>query len=102
MNEMLAQMLISMQKTFKSDWKEVGENAKLFIQYKKDRLEWLAYRRLNEIIGNDFFLDRIAAEKYILSSELHVIAFIDKELAEDAANAAFKVFEEAVAVIAEF
>jgi hypothetical protein len=95
-NEVLADMLDAMKGTIKDDWKVVKKSANNFIQSKKDRLELLANMRLLGAIDNDFFEKRLADEKEILTSELHSIAIVNKVMAQNAANAAFKVLEDVI------
>lgn len=95
-NEILADMMDAMKATMKKDWSVVKKSANTFMQSKKDRLELLANIRVMGIIDNDFFEKRIADEKEILASELHSIAIVNKVLAQNAANAAFKVLENVI------
>jgi hypothetical protein len=95
-NEIMADMLNAIKGTVKDDWIVVKKSASTFIQNKKDRLELLAYMRLEGAIDNDFFEKRLADEKEILISELHSIAIVNKVLAQNAANAAFKVLENVI------
>lgn len=95
-NEILADMLDAIKNSVKDDWKVVKKSANNFIQSKKDRLELLANMRLIGAIDNDFFEKRLADEKDILTSELHSIAIVNKVMAQNAANAAFKVLENVI------
>jgi hypothetical protein len=95
-NEILADMLNAMKGTIKDDWNVVKKSANNFIQSKKDRLELLANMRLDGVIDNDFFEKRLTDEKEILTSELHSIAIVNKVMAQNAANAAFKVLESVI------
>ncbi|REH01780.1 hypothetical protein [Flavobacterium aquicola] len=96
-NEVLADMLNAMKGSIKDDWNVVKKSANNFIQTKKERLELLAQMRLIGAIDNDFFEKRLADEKEILTAELHSIAIVNKVLAQNAANAAFKVLENVIA-----
>jgi hypothetical protein len=95
-NEILANMLNAMKISTKDDWSIVKKSANTFIQSKKDRLELLAILRISGEISEDFFVKRLEDEKEILASELHSIAIVNKILAQNAANAAFKVLEDVV------
>lgn len=95
-NEILANMLNAMKISAKDDWSIVKKSANTFIQSKKDRLELLAILRISGEISEDFFVKRLEDEKEILASELHSIAIVNKILAQNAANAAFKVLEDVV------
>ena len=95
-NEILANMLNAMKISAKDDWSIVKKSANTFIQSKKDRLELLAILRISGEISEDFFVKRLEDEKEILASELHSIAIVNKILAQNAANAAFKVLENVV------
>jgi len=95
-NEILASMLDAMKGSIKDDWPVVKNSANNFIQSKKDRLELLGNMRLQVAINDDFFEKRLADEKEILISELHSIAIVNKVLAQNAANAAFKVLEDVI------
>ena len=97
-NEVLAGMLEAMKTTFNKDWKVVKQSANLFIESRKIRFERLAKRRLLNEISNDFFLDMLEDEKIILISELHAIAIVNNVLAQNAANAAVKVLEDAIKI----
>ncbi|WP_281226189.1 hypothetical protein [Flavobacterium aquiphilum] len=95
-NEILADMLNAIKGSVKDDWSVVKKSANNFIQSKKDRLELLANMRITGAIDNDFFEKRLADEKEILTSELHSIAIVNKVMAQNAANAAFKVLENVI------
>ena len=95
-NEILADMLNAMKGSIKDDWTVVKKSANNFIQSKKDRLALLAAMRLEGAIDNDFFEKRLADEKEILTSELHSIAIVNKVMAQNAANAAFRVLENVI------
>lgn len=95
-NEILADMLNAMKGSIKDDWSIVKKSANNFIQSKKERLEILSLMRLEGAIDNDFFEKRLADEKEILISELHSIAIVNKVMAQNAANAAFKVLENVI------
>jgi hypothetical protein len=95
-NEILADMLNAMKGSIKDDWSVVKKSANNFIQSKKDRLELLTNMRLIGAIDNDFFEKRLTDEKEILISELHSIAIVNKVMAQNAANAAFKVLENVI------
>lgn len=101
-NEVLANMLNAMKGTVKDDWNVVKKSANNFIQSKKDRLELLANMRLIGAIDNDFFEKRLIDEKEILASELHSIAIVNKVMAQNAANAAFKVLEDVITTALKF
>jgi hypothetical protein len=98
-NEILADMLNAMKGSIKDDWSVVKKSANNFIQNKKDRLELLTNMRLIGAIDNDFFEKRLTDEKEILISELHSIAIVNKVMAQNAANAAFKVLENVITTI---
>lgn len=98
-NEILADMLNAMKGSIKDDWGIVKKSANNFIQNKKDRLELLTNMRLIGAIDNDFFEKRLTDEKEILISELHSIAIVNKVMAQNAANAAFKVLENVITTI---
>jgi hypothetical protein len=95
-NEILADKLNAMKGSIKDDWSVVKKSANNFIQSKKDRLELLTNMRLIGAIDNDFFEKRLTDEKEILISELHSIAIVNKVMAQNAANAAFKVLENVI------
>jgi aspartate/glutamate racemase len=95
-NETLADMINAMKASIKDDWSVVKKSANNFIQSKKDRLEMLANLRLLGTIDQDFFEKRLEDEKEILISELHSIAIVNKVMAQNAANAAFKVLENII------
>jgi hypothetical protein len=97
-NEILADMLNAMKETVKDDWSVVKKSANTFIQSKKDRLELLSNMRLIGAIDDDFFQKRLVDEKEILTSELHSIAIVNKVMAQNAANAAFKVLENIITI----
>jgi hypothetical protein len=101
-NEVLANMLNAIKGTVKDDWSVVKKSANNFIQSKKDRLELLANMRLIGAIDNDFFEKRLIDEKEILISELHSIAIVNKVMAQNAANAAFKVLEDVITTALKF
>ena len=98
-NEILADMLNAMKGSIKDDWSVVKKSANNFIQSKKDRLELLTNMRLIGAIDNDFFEKRLTDEKEILISELHSIAIVNKVMAQNAANAAFKVLENVITTV---
>jgi hypothetical protein len=95
-NEILADMLNAMKCTIKDDWNVVKKSANNFIQSKKERLEMLVNMKFEGAIDNEFFEKRLADEKEILISELHSIAIVNKVMAQNAANAAFRVLENVI------
>lgn len=98
-NEVTANMLSAVQGTLKEDWDLVKKNASIFIQNRKLRLELLTQMRIAGEISNDFFAKRLEDEKQLLVSELHAMVIINKVAAQNAANAAIKVLEDAVKVV---
>lgn len=98
-NEVTANMLSAVQGTLKEDWDLVKKNASIFIQNRKLRLELLTQMRITGEISNDFFAKRLEDEKQLLVSELHAMVIINKVAAQNAANAAIKVLEDAVKVV---
>ncbi len=95
-NEVLFQMMNAIKGEVKEDWPLVKDCANKFLQGKKDRLELLVSLRLKNQISQVFFMDRLADEKDHLESELHAIAVIGKVVAQNAANAAILVLQQAV------
>lgn len=95
-NEILAQMLNAIKISVKEDWNLVKETANTFLQNRKDRLELLASMRISNEIDDQFFKKRLKNETDILTSELHSIAIVNKVLAQNAANAAIKILQDAV------
>jgi hypothetical protein len=101
-NEILADMLNAMKGTMKDDWEVVKKAANNFMQTKKDRLELLANMRLSGDISEEFFEKRVVDEQEILISELHSIAIVNKVMAQNAVNAAFKVLESVISTALKF
>jgi hypothetical protein len=95
-NEILADMINAIKGTVKDDWSIVKKSANNFIQSKKDRIEMLSNLRILGAIDQEFFDNRLEDEKEILISELHSIAIVNKVMAQNAANAAFKVLENVI------
>ncbi|MGI8950263.1 MAG: hypothetical protein ACR2FN_01630 [Chitinophagaceae bacterium] len=95
-NEVLANMLSAIKDVVSENWNLVKETANDFLQSRKERLELLTSLRLQDQISEDFFEQRLEDEKNILESELHAIAIISKVTAQNAANAAIAVLENAV------
>lgn len=96
LNETLAQMSNAVKDEVTDSWGLVQSATNDFFQTRKMRLELLADLRIKNEIDEDFFQKRLMDEKIILESELHAIAVISKAIAQRAANAAFKILENAI------
>ncbi len=96
LDEVLSQMADAASSELMDNWKIVRFKFNSFLQNRKDRLELLTNYRLQDAISEDFFQQRLADEKDILTSELHAIAIIKKVTAQNAANAAISVLQKAV------
>ena len=95
-NEVFAQMADAVKSEVKDDWKIVKMTFSNFLESRKGRIEQLTSFRLQNQISEDFFQQRLADEKDILTSELHAIAIINKVTAQNAANAAIGVLQKAI------
>ena len=95
-DETLAEMLNAIKATVKDNWKSVKNNANVYLQGRRNRLELLVSLRLAKEIKEEFFIKRLKDEQKILESELHSIAIMSKAIAQKAANAALDVLEKAV------
>ena len=95
-DETLADMLKAIKVVVKDNWRNVKDNANIYLQDRRNRLELLASLRLAKEIKEEFFLKRLKDEQKILESELHSIAIMSKSIAQKAANAAVDVLEKAV------
>ena len=95
-DETLAEMLKAIKATVKDNWRSVKDNANVYLQGRRSRLELLVSLRLTKEIKEEFFLKRLKDEQKILESELHSIAIMSKAIAQKAANAALDVLEKAV------
>jgi len=95
-NEVLSQMLSAAKDSLKEDWEFAKGVAVDFMESRKARFELLANLRIENQISEVFFEDRLKDEKDIFESELHAVAIISKVTAQNAANAAISVFENAV------
>ncbi len=95
-DEVLFQMADAVRVEVMDDWKVVKNRLNNFLQSRKERLDLLTSFRLQNAISEDFFQQRLADEKAILTSELHAIAIINKVTAQNAANAAMNVLQKAV------
>jgi hypothetical protein len=95
-DETLADMLKAIKVVVKDNWKNVKDNANIYLQDRRNRLELLASLRLDKEIKEEFFQKRLKDEQKILESELHSIAIMSKAIAQKAANAAFDVLDKAI------
>ena len=95
-NEIIAQMAEAIKGSVEQDWIYVKDKAATFLEERKSRLELLASLRLTNQIEQKFFELRLQDEKDILESELHSLALITKVVAQNAANAAIEVLQNAV------
>lgn len=95
-DEVIAQMLNAIHGPVQDNWDMVKGPASSFLQARRLRLELLASLRVKQQIDEQFFEDRLADEKDIMTSELHAIAIISKVTAQNAANAAINVLQKAV------
>jgi hypothetical protein len=95
-DEILADMLMAIKRVVKDNWKNVKDNANIYLQDRRNRLELLASLRLDKEIKEEFFQKRLKDEQKILESELHSIAIMSKAIAQKAANAAFDVLDKAI------
>lgn len=96
-NEAVANMLQAIKGSVNEDWNLVKNTANSFFQTRKDRLELISNLRLSNQISQEFFEQTLDDEKKIVESELHAIAIISKVTAQNAANAAIDVLQNAVA-----
>ena len=95
-DETLADMLKAIKVVVKDNWKNVKDNANIYLQNRRNRLELLASLRLDKEIKEEFFQKRLKDEQKILESELHSIAIMSKAIAQKAANAAFDILDKAI------
>ncbi len=95
-NETLANMLGSIKTSVGENWSEIKSATNEFIQNQKGRLELLADLRIQGQINDDDLKSRLDDEKLLLDSELHNMAIISKKTAQDAANAAIDVLQQAI------
>ena len=95
-DETLADMLKAIKVVVKDNWKNVKDNANIYLQDRRNRIELLASLRLDKEIKEEFFQKRLKDEQKILESELHSIAIMSKAIAQKAANAAFDVLDKAI------
>lgn len=97
-NEVLADMLAVMKVELGEGWSEAKSTANRFMQNRKERLQLLAEFRLSGDITQEKFEQRLKDEKLIAETELHAVAIISKVTAQNAANAAIDVLNNAVKV----
>ena len=95
-NETLANMLGAIKISVGENWGDVKSTMNEFMQSHKGRLELLADMRIKGQIDDDDLKDRLEDEKLLLDSELHDIAIISKEIAQNAANAAIDVLQKTI------
>lgn len=95
-DEVLSNMAAAVKNEVKDDWQVIKITVNNLFGSSKDRLEQLTSFRLQNQISEEFFQQRLADEKAILTSELHAIAIIGKVTAQNAANAAINVLQKAV------
>jgi hypothetical protein len=91
-------MLAAIKGSVQNDWKEVQETSSRFFQMNKNRYGKLVQYRISGKIDQANFESRLEDEKVMLEAELNTLAIISKVMAQNAANAALKVFEDAVKV----
>ena len=96
-NEIVAQMLAAIKGSVGENWPLVKATMNEFISNRKARLELLADFRIKNLITQEDFDSRLEDEKSLLDSELHAVAIITKSIAQQAANAAITVLQNAVA-----
>lgn len=95
-NEVIAEMVAAVKDVVGENWNEVLTVANQFLQSRKERLELLAELRISGDITKKRFESRLKDEKLIAEAEFHAIAVISKAVAQNAANAAMEVLENAV------
>lgn len=98
-DEVLAQMASAVKGAVEDNWDLAKSVVNQFLQNRKERLELLADLRISGDISQKRFLSRLEDEKLIAEAEFHAVAVITKAAAQKAANAAIKVFEDAVSVV---
>ena len=95
-NEALANMLGTIKTSVGENWSDVKSTINEFMQSRKERLELLADMRIQGQIDDDDLKSRLDDEKLLLNSELHNVAIISKEIAQNAANAAIGVLQKTI------
>lgn len=95
-NETLANMLGTIKTSVGENWGDVKSAMNEFMQSRKERLELLADMRIQGQIDDDDLKSRLDDEKLLLDSELHDVAIISKEIAQNAANAAIDILQKTI------
>src|ERR1700710_497763 len=95
-NEIMPQMLDAVKDSLKNDWEKVKDGAEEFFQDHEERLETLAYQRLNGMIDDEYFKARLGDEADLLKGVLRVERIGTEAAIEDAANAALDVLYTAI------
>ncbi|MCB9165211.1 MAG: hypothetical protein H6590_01230 [Flavobacteriales bacterium] len=95
-NEVVAGIAEAVSGSVGSDWNDVKPILADFIQRNQSRWTLLVELRLEGVLDEDEFLQRLKDEERLLESQLHAIIVIKKVVAQNAANAAIKVLKDAV------
>jgi hypothetical protein len=95
-NEVSSDMLSAIKGAVAENWPEVKSTAEQFLQNREERLTLLAELRIKGDISQVKFDSRLLDEKLILEAELNALAVLSKAIAQNAANAALEILENAV------
>lgn len=97
-NDVLADMLSAIKRSVGDNWDEVKSTAKQFLKNEKERLELIAELHISGELSQKKFEDRLLDNKVIVEAELNSLTVISKVMAQNAANAAIEVLDNAVKV----
>jgi hypothetical protein len=97
-NKIISDMLAGIKGTVADNWDKVKDVTQQFMLHHKDRLLLLAELRISGDLSEEKFKSRLEDEKLVLEAELNAMAVITKAIAQQAANAAIDILEQAVKV----
>ncbi len=96
MNGVFSQMKDAIKSEVRDGWQQAKSGTSSFFQKRAERMEMMANMRIQNKVTEEFFQERLLDERDILASELHTISMISKVTAQNAANAAIDILENAI------
>jgi hypothetical protein len=98
-DQTLQEMIAAAEEAFGKGWKRIKDPAQNMIHRQRERFEMLSQMRTEGLLSEEEFAFRLQEQKDILQANLEALEVRGKVLAQNAANAAIKVFEKAVSTL---
>jgi hypothetical protein len=100
--EIINKMLDAMRGVAANDWPKIEGYAKSIVEKERDVLKNLAQLRIEDKLTQEEFESELRDEKDTVEAELLAVQVLGKAAVQKAANAAIKVFSDAVQALLKF